>query len=199
MKDQGFTRAKALIIVGFRHMAFDIVEAIVHLANRRGQWKGVKGRKKFKQVFTDPDASFDDDFHTGIGLQINKTGDLEIEVGTGVYESDIIVASPIALRSLTGLSGSADNESKVHDFDFLSSLEFLVIDQAEAFNFQNPEHLEEVLKILNRRPKKLAGLNDINRLKLTCTETAQGYAKQKLERSAGLSKLFRQTIILQKF
>ena len=39
------------------------------------------------------------------------------------------------------------------------------MDQAEAFNFQNPEHLEEVLKFVNKRPKKLAGLNDITRLK----------------------------------
>lgn len=36
VKDQGFTRCKALIVVGFRHMAFDIAESIVHLANRRG-------------------------------------------------------------------------------------------------------------------------------------------------------------------
>lgn len=67
LKDQGFTRAKILIIVGFRHMAFDIVQNIVHLVNSsRGQWKGVKGRKKFKQQFGDEETSFDDDFRTGL-------------------------------------------------------------------------------------------------------------------------------------
>ncbi len=31
--------------------------------------------------------------------------------------------------------------------------------------FQNIEHLEEVLKAVNRQPKKLSDLNDINRIK----------------------------------
>jgi hypothetical protein len=33
--------------------------------------------------------------------------------------------------------------------DFLSNIEYLVLDQAEAFVFQNMEHLEEVLRSLN--------------------------------------------------
>lgn len=61
------------------------------------------------------------------------------------------------------------------DFDFLSSIEFLVMDQAEAFVFQNLEHLEELLKLVNRTPKKLADLNDISRIKdLYTAATPQG-------------------------
>lgn len=75
------------------------------------------------------------------------------------------------------------------NYDFLSSIEFVVIDSAEAFVFQNPEHLEEVLKILNKRPKKLSGLNDINRLKDIYTDDRAGY----------LPKFFRQNIVVQKF
>mmetsp|Transcript_26502 Transcript_26502/g.40467 ORF Transcript_26502/g.40467 Transcript_26502/m.40467 type:complete len:84 (-) Transcript_26502:786-1037(-) len=55
--------------------------------------------------------------------------------------------------------------NKKIDFDFLSSIEYLVLDQAEAFAFQNPEHLEELLKVINKHPKKLSELNDINRIK----------------------------------
>jgi U3 small nucleolar RNA-associated protein 25 len=51
------------------------------------------------------------------------------------------------------------------DYDFLSSIEYLVLDQAEAFVFQNMEHLEEILKLINRTPKKLSELNDISRIK----------------------------------
>jgi uncharacterized protein (DUF1778 family) len=40
-----------------------------------------------------------------------------------------------------------------------------VLDQAEAFVFQNVEHVEEVLKALNKPPKKLTQLNDIIRLR----------------------------------
>jgi hypothetical protein len=35
------------------------------------------------------------------------------------------------------------------DQDFLSSIEFVILDQSEAFVYQNLEHLEEVLKALN--------------------------------------------------
>lgn len=59
---------------------------------------------------------------------------------------------------------TAAREQKI-DFDFLSSIEFMVLDQAEAFVFQNPEHLEELLKVINKTPKKLSDLNDITRLR----------------------------------
>ena len=39
------------------------------------------------------------------------------------------------------------------------------MDQAEAFVFQTVEHLEELLKVINKQPKKLSDLNDIQRIK----------------------------------
>jgi U3 small nucleolar RNA-associated protein 25 len=60
------------------------------------------------------------------------------------------------------------------DFDFLSSIEYLVLDQAEAFVFQNLEHLEELMKLINRTPKKLQDLNDISRIKELYTGTVKG-------------------------
>ena len=60
-----------------------------------------------------------------------------------MFESDVIVASPIGIRILTGLQKSEDlNEEEEQmtqggkkNFDFLSSIEFLVVDSAEAFVF----------------------------------------------------------------
>ena len=40
-----------------------------------------------------------------------------------------------------------------------------MLDQAEAFVYQNIEHLEEILRVINKRPKKLQDMNDINRIK----------------------------------
>ena len=39
------------------------------------------------------------------------------------------------------------------------------MDQAEAFVFQNMDHVDEVLASLNMKPKKLTQINDITRLK----------------------------------
>lgn len=67
------------------------------------------------------------------------------------YASDIIVASPLALRLLCGhkVDNKANDMIEEIDQDFLSSIELLVMDQSEAFIYQNLEHLEEVLKALN--------------------------------------------------
>lgn len=78
------------------------------------------------------------------------------------------------------------------DFDFLSSIEFLVLDQAEAFVFQNLEHLEDLLKVINKTPKKLSQLNDISRFKELYTAQS-GVADLKFP------QMVRQNIFISKF
>jgi hypothetical protein len=87
-------------------MAFQIIESIVFLINQ-GNWKNVKGRKKFKKDFGDENESFNDDFYIGIGLNYNtkKTPyQINIKLFESLYDSDIIIASPLGLRIVTGLT-----------------------------------------------------------------------------------------------
>jgi U3 small nucleolar RNA-associated protein 25 len=47
------------------------------------------------------------------------------------YSADIIVASPLGLRVIVGAEGEEDR-----NFDFLASVEILVLDQADIFLMQ---------------------------------------------------------------
>ena len=53
------------------------------------------------------------------------------------YASDIIVASPLAIRMIAGhkVDDKGNDLANEIDIDFLASIEFLVLDQAEAFVF----------------------------------------------------------------
>lgn len=96
----------------------------------------------------------------------------------------------------------ANDLSKEVDTDFLASIETLVLDQAEAFVFQNLEHVEEVLKALNKVPKKLTQLNDITRMKEIYSAKVPRNVKYESVIGTNVhsyAQLVRQDIVIQKF
>lgn len=178
-KDQGFTRPKILILTGYKKMAFSIVNEII-LQFNYGSWKKVIKRKRFNQEFdlADEEESVNDCFKLGISFLKNN----QVKLYENLIDSDIIIASPLGLRLITGQDGEQENR---REYDFLSSVQIVILDQAETFLYQNLEHLEEVLKSSNRVPKTLDILNDITRIQDIYLEK--------------LGKNFRQSIVIQNF
>lgn len=95
------------------------------------------------------------------------------------YSSDIIIASPLGLRTIIGAEGEPDR-----DYDFLASIELLILDQAELFLMQNWDHVLHIFNHLHLQPKELHG-TDVSRVR---TWTLNGW-----------SRYYRQTLLFSSF
>lgn len=180
-RDQGFTRPQTLIILPFRNAAFDCVKFMATLwKDRTGGGAGtqVENYSRFEEEYgparpEDPEEAeslaesqkrdrrpetfkhlfrdnIDDCFRLGI-----KFTRKSMKLFADFYSADVIIASPLGLRLI--IDGADKNMKSGGDWDFLSSIELLVVDQVDALLMQNWEHLERVMAHLNRIPKKPHG------------------------------------------
>ncbi|XP_041668553.1 digestive organ expansion factor isoform X2 [Cheilinus undulatus] len=172
-RDQGLTRPKVLILVPFRGGALRVVQTLISLLETKGKKIVVNNKKRFKEEFgeEEEDKSTNlqrpDDYHAlfsgnvddhfRIGVSIVRSS---MRLYSPFYSSDIIIASPLGLRTVLG----AEGESK-RDFDFLSSIELLVLDQADVFLMQNWEHVLHVMKHMNLQPLDSHGV-DFSRVRM---------------------------------
>ncbi|KAF0044661.1 hypothetical protein F2P81_003819 [Scophthalmus maximus] len=172
-RDQGLTRPKVLILVPFRGGALQVVQTLISLLETKGKRIVVSNKKRFKDEFGEdaddqpPSLQRPDDYHAifsgnvddhfRIGVSIVRSS---VRLYAPFYSSDIIIASPLGLRTVLG----AEGESK-RDFDFLSSVELLVVDQADVFLMQNWEHVLQVMKHMNLQPLDSHGV-DFSRVRM---------------------------------
>uniref|UniRef100_W5UQG0 U3 small nucleolar RNA-associated protein 25 homolog n=1 Tax=Ictalurus punctatus TaxID=7998 RepID=W5UQG0_ICTPU len=172
-RDQGLTRPKVLILVPFRDGALRVVQTFISLLESDGKKMDVSNKKRFKDEYGEKPNSKPggqhrpDDYHAifsgnvddhfRIGVSILKRS---MRLYSPFYSSDIIVASPLGLRTLIGVDGDAHR-----DFDFLSSVELLVLEQSDVFLMQNWEHVLHVMKHMNLQPLDSHGV-DFSRVRM---------------------------------
>lgn len=182
MRDQGFCRPRVLILCPFRGTALQIVKQIKELLGENTSisgWDKLKDEfsapedeeedgpdskkpEDWKELFGK--QNIDDDFK--MGIQLNPGHGKGSGAAKGVYMrlfsdffiSDIILASPIGLRLAVGApvkeKSKGDKNKKPTELsaDFLSSVEMVLMHQADVMYMQNWEHVEYIMQHTNKLP-----------------------------------------------
>lgn len=200
LRDQGFTRAKILFLLPFRFSALKLGKRIVELL---GDEYNVTHMDRFIQEFGDEDGvdsvlrpvasdankpsdyyhtfhgNTDDSFR--LGLKITKRN---VKFFADFYDSDIIIASPLGLKTIITPDehqavAAIDSEQVPAngDKDFLSSIEMVILDQADVFLMQNWEHVLDIMQHINLMPSKPRKM-DISRVRQWHLENWSKYYRQ---------------------
>ncbi|XP_019371949.1 PREDICTED: digestive organ expansion factor homolog isoform X3 [Gavialis gangeticus] len=186
------SQLKVLIVVPFRESALRVVQIFISLLESGSKKQiDVSNKKRFKGEFgSDPDekppnlkrpedyeavfaGNIDDHFRIGVAV-LQKS----MRLYAPFYSSDIIIASPLGLRTVIGAEGE-----KKRDFDFLSSIEILIIDQADIYLMQNWEHILHLMNHLNLLPLNPHGV-DFSRVRMLNLNNWSKYYRQTLLFSA---------------
>lgn len=185
LRDQGYTRPKVLIILPTRNAAYEVVEMLIKLSGSEQQ----ENKKKFADQYysnavppTKKAEDFIDAFRGNsndffcLGLKFTRKS---LKLYSSFYSSDILIASPLGLQMIL-----ESPDKKKRQYDFLSSIEVLIVDRANQIEMQNWDHVQTVWNYINKIPKEFHDA-DFSRIRMWALNDQ--------------SKLLRQTLVFSEY
>lgn len=166
-RDQGFVRPRVLLLCPLRSVA---LAAVAELGRALGSnttfssWQRLQDEYGEDEDDAAPEnkpvdwqetfsGNLDDDFKLGVQINPGQGKGSGADRGCYVrlfsdfYSSDLLIASPLGLR----LAMEGTGPSKLTP-DFLSSIEVVVLHQADVMYMQNWDHMDFVLSQLGAKP-----------------------------------------------
>nr|XP_054757978.1 U3 small nucleolar RNA-associated protein 25 homolog [Lytechinus pictus] len=163
MRDRGLTRPRVLILVPFRSSALEVIKTMAKILVPSNQ--SMSHRKRFFDEYGAEDrrpSKFPKPAHM-------PTNDFQSCSAIPHYEKNHIY-SGLFNRGLCHL---------ITEYDFLSSIELLVMDQTDVFLMQNWEHITHIMDHLHLQPKDSHDV-DFSRVRMWALNKWNKYYRQTL-------------------
>lgn len=192
LRDQSFNRPKVLVLLPTRKACYEVVSKIIKISDLLT----VENKKKFMTQYysedTVPEYKPDDfkylfngnsnDFFC-MGVKFTRK---TLKLYSAFGQSDIILASPLGLKTILekkdarSINAKKNNSNDSKSKEFLSSIEVLIVDQANSLQWQNWANVSYVLRHVNKIPQHYSDDLDFSRIKMWAINNRFKYIRQNL-------------------